>query len=43
MDYCEGGEMFYHIKAKRFNEIRAKFYAAQVILALEYLHHNELI
>jgi serine/threonine protein kinase len=39
MDFIRGGEMFTHLrKAKRFPEKRAKFYAAQVFLALNYLH-----
>ena len=34
-----GGELFQHLKnARRFDENRAKFYAAEIILALEYLH-----
>lgn len=39
MHFCEGGEVFYHIKAnQKLAEIRAKFYTAQVVLVLEYLH-----
>lgn len=39
MNFIRGGEMFTHLrKAKKFNENRAKFYAAQVYLALKYLH-----
>jgi serum/glucocorticoid-regulated kinase 2 len=39
MSFIRGGEMFTHLrKAKRFNEGRAKFYAAQVYLALKYMH-----
>lgn len=39
MSFIRGGEMFTHLrKAKKFNEKRAKFYAAQVYLALRYLH-----
>lgn len=38
-DYCGGGELFYHIdKVGNFNEDAVRFYASQVILALEYLH-----
>jgi len=36
--------LFYHIKNnKRLDEPRAKFYAAQVILILDYLHKNEVL
>ncbi|XP_017020981.1 cAMP-dependent protein kinase catalytic subunit 2-like [Drosophila kikkawai] len=39
-----GGELFtYHRKVRKFNEKQAKFYAAQVFLALEYLHHCSLL
>lgn len=39
MDFIRGGEMFTHLrKCKRFTEKRAKFYAAQVYLAIKYLH-----
>lgn len=39
MNFIRGGEMFTHLrKCKRFTEKRAKFYAAQVFLALNYLH-----
>lgn len=39
LDYCPGGELFFHLgNAGRFDESRAKFYAAQITLALQYLH-----
>lgn len=42
MDYCAGGE-FFNVLArqpnKRLQESAAKFYAAEVLLALEYLHY----
>lgn len=39
MKFYQGGEMFTRLKKeKRFNEVRAKFYAAQIFLALNYLH-----
>ena len=38
------GELFFHLrKAKRFPEARAKFYIAEIILAIEYLHKNGII
>lgn len=39
LDYCSGGELFYHLgQVGRFMEERAKFYAAQIVCALEYVH-----
>lgn len=39
LDYCGGGELFFHLgKVGRFPEERARFYAAQIVLALEYVH-----
>jgi len=44
MNYVNGGEMFYHLRReKRFTEDRARFYAAEIILALEYLHHLGIV
>ena len=39
MDYLNGGELFFHLqKCFSFPEKRARFYAAEIILALEDLH-----
>ncbi|KAG0188912.1 camp-dependent protein kinase catalytic subunit [Apophysomyces sp. BC1034] len=44
MDYVPGGELFRILrKQKQFSESAAKFYAAEVILALEYLHSHDII
>ena len=44
LDWCPGGELFFHLgKAGRFTESRAKFYAAQIVLALEHLHAHSVI
>ena len=44
MDFLNGGELFYHLrKETKFSEARAKFYAAEIILALECLHSNGII
>ncbi|XP_001660801.2 cAMP-dependent protein kinase catalytic subunit beta [Aedes aegypti] len=44
MPFVCGGEMFALLrKSKRFGEEQAKFYGAQVALAIEYLHHMNLI
>ena len=42
--FCPGGELFYHMqKIQRFNEEAARFYIAQIILALEVLHSYDII
>jgi serine/threonine protein kinase len=39
LELIEGGELFRHLRdCERFDEKKAKFYASQIILALEYLH-----
>ncbi|ALC47605.1 Pka-C1 [Drosophila busckii] len=44
LPFCAGGELFtYHRKMRKFSEKQARFYAAQVFLALEYLHHCSLL
>jgi len=44
LDYVNGGELFFHLqKEKRFSEPRARFYAAEIISALEYLHSLDII
>ncbi|KAI9663361.1 MAG: Serine/threonine-protein kinase [Alyxoria varia] len=43
-DYMSGGELFWHLqKEGRFNEDRAKFYIAELILALQHLHHHDIV
>lgn len=44
MDYIEGGELFSLLRrSQRFPNQVAKFYAAEVVLALEYLHAQDII
>lgn len=44
LDYFNGGELFFHLKSNgRFDEGRAKFYAAEITLALECLHTNTIV
>lgn len=44
MPFIPGGELFGHLrKFGNFDEVQAKFYVSQVILALEYLHYLDLI
>lgn len=39
LELIEGGELFRHLRdSERFDEKKAKFYASQIVLALEYLH-----
>ncbi|KAK9462019.1 kinase-like domain-containing protein [Lipomyces oligophaga] len=43
-DYMSGGELFWHLqKEGRFSETRAKFYIAELILALEHLHNHDIV
>ncbi len=44
MDYCSGGDLAYHLRVNTiFDEKIAQFYAAQLILAIEYLHGLNII
>ena len=44
LDYLNGGELFYHLcQERRFSEKRARFYVAEIILALEKLHEQKII
>jgi len=44
MDFMNGGELFFHLrKERKFNENRARFYIAEIILALEHLHTKGVI
>lgn len=43
-DYMSGGELFWHLqKEGRFPEDRAKFYIAELVLALEHLHDSDIV
>ena len=44
LDFMNGGELFHHLQqASSFDEERARFYAAEILLALEHLHKANII
>lgn len=41
LEYAQGGELFHHLQIEKvFKEDTAAFYMAEMILALDHLHHN---
>ncbi|KAJ3074702.1 Serine/threonine kinase [Podochytrium sp. JEL0797] len=41
MEFVSGGDLMWHIQHERFSEKRARYYACEVLMALEYFHkHN---
>lgn len=44
MEYVNGGELFFHLSKERiFTEDRTRFYGAEILLALGYLHSQGII
>lgn len=44
MEYVNGGELFFHLSRERiFTEDRTRFYGAEIISALGYLHEQGII
>ncbi|OMJ94058.1 hypothetical protein SteCoe_2828 [Stentor coeruleus] len=44
MDFINGGELFFHLEREKFfTEDRAQFYAAEILLGLEYLHSQGIV
>ena len=43
-EFMQGGEMFFHLhKEKKFSNEKAKFYIIEIILAIEFLHKNNML
>jgi classical protein kinase C/novel protein kinase C epsilon type len=43
MEYISGGDLMLHIQKKQFTLRQAKFYACEVLLALQYFHSKGII
>jgi len=44
MEYINGGELFFHLqKEKKFSEERVRFYGAEIVAGLEYLHSSGVV
>ena len=44
MDFMRGGEVFFHLRReRRFSEDRARFYVAEILLAMDYMHQSGII
>jgi len=44
MDFVNGGELFFHLKKMGpFSENKARFYLAEIIMAINYLHSKNII
>jgi serine/threonine protein kinase len=44
MDFVNGGSLAFHLdKKKQFDEARVKFYSAQIVCGLLYLHSKNFI
>jgi len=44
LDFCGGGELFFHmLKRGRFEETDARFYFCEILLGLEYLHSQQVL
>ena len=44
LDFCSGGELFYFLSQKgRFTEDEARFYFAEMLLGLEFIHEQGVL
>jgi novel protein kinase C delta type len=44
MEFLNGGDLMFHIvESKKFSEDRARFYAAEILCGLQFLHSEGII
>eukprot|EP00831_Metopus_contortus_P043078 TRINITY_DN34603_c0_g1_i1.p1 TRINITY_DN34603_c0_g1~~TRINITY_DN34603_c0_g1_i1.p1 ORF type:complete len:435 (-),score=61.40 TRINITY_DN34603_c0_g1_i1:109-1335(-) len=44
LDFCPGGDLFYCLHRRRYlPEAEAKYYMAEIVLSIEYLHNNQVV
>jgi serine/threonine protein kinase len=44
LDFCSGGELFYFLSRQgRFSESEARFYFAEMLLGLEFVHDRDVL
>lgn len=44
LDYCAGGELFYHFqRLGAFSEVDSRFYVSEIVIGLEYLHKLNIL
>jgi serine/threonine protein kinase len=44
MEFLPGGDFFFQLRTqKKFREVQARFYAAEILLALEFIHSRGII
>ena len=43
MEYIAGGDLMYHIQQQKFTLQQGKFYACEVLLAIQYLHNDKIL
>ncbi|KAJ3047340.1 RAC-gamma serine/threonine-protein kinase [Rhizophlyctis rosea] len=44
MEYINGGELYFHVSNfGRFSEERVRFYGAEILLAVDYLHEKDVV
>ena len=43
LDFCPGGELFFHLQRVRFTEEQARFFFIEIIMCLEYLHTKKIL